>query len=124
MDGILREVRIMNENCPLCGAPMESDTCDYCGHTKDKEQSTLAQSLEINYTQNYAYRTCSNKDIRIALLLCVFFGILGVHRFYVGDIKIGLLYLFTGGILCLGWFYDIVKILRGSFRDKYGFRLQ
>lgn len=123
----------MSGNCPLCGAPMESDTCSYCGYTKEKEEPTLTQSVGVNVSPtpvvqnvviNQTYRTCSDKDKWIALLLCVFLGAFGAHRFYVGDIKMGLLYLFTCGIFGLGWLYDIVKILLGSFRDKYGFKLQ
>ena len=117
----------MSGNCPLCGAPMESDTCSYCGYTKEKEKPTVAQSLGVNISPapevqnvviNNTYRTCSDKDRWIALLP------FGAHRFYVGDIKMGVLYLFTAGIFGLGWLYDFVKILLGSFRDKYGFKLQ
>ncbi len=123
----------MSGNCPLCGAPMESDTCSYCGYTKEKEKPTVAQSLGVNISPapevqnvviNNTYRTCSDKDRWIALLLCIFLGPFGAHRFYVGDIKMGVLYLFTAGIFGLGWLYDFVKILLGSFRDKYGFKLQ
>ncbi len=123
----------MSGNCPLCGAPMESDTCSYCGYTKEKEKPTVAQSLGVNISPapevqnvviNNTYRTCSDKDRWIALLLCIFLGPFGAHRFYVGDIKMGVLYLFTAGIFGLGCLYYFVIILLGSFRDKYGFKLQ
>ena len=34
----------------------------------------------------------------IALLLCIFVGGAGIHRFYAGKIGTGVLYLFTGGL--------------------------
>ncbi len=45
-------------------------------------------------------------DYDIAWILLVFLGPLGIHRFYLGKIVTGLLYLVTGGLLGLGWLYD------------------
>lgn len=63
----------------------------------------------------------SNKSKTVSLLLCIFLGVLGVHRFYVGKIGTGLLYLFTGGLFGIGWFVDVVLIIAGRFRDYYGY---
>ncbi len=59
-----------------------------------------------------------------ALLLCIFFGHFGVHRFYVGKIGTGLLWMFTGGLFGLGWLIDLIMICTGGFTDKYGFPLK
>ncbi len=59
----------------------------------------------------------------LALLLCVFLGYLGAHRFYVGKVWTGALWLLTGGILGLGYVSDIVSIIMGRFRDCEGLRL-
>ena len=48
----------------------------------------------------------------IALLLCVFFGWLGVHRFYEGKVFTGLLYLCTLGFFGIGWIVDIVRLTK------------
>jgi len=45
-------------------------------------------------------------DYNIAWLLVGFFGALGLHRFYMGKIFTGLLWLFTGGFFLCGWLYD------------------
>lgn len=55
-----------------------------------------------------------------ALLLCIFLGGLGVHRFYVGKVGTGILYLFTGGLFGIGTLVDIIKIAIGKFTDKDG----
>lgn len=62
----------------------------------------------------------SVKNRLAALLLCFFLGVLGIHRFYVGKIGTGLLYLITGGIAGLGVIIDFIMILCGSFTDKGG----
>ena len=68
---------------------------------------------------NYVTQT-SDKKKGTALILCIFLGIFGIHQFYVGRIGMGILYLCTGGLFCIGWIIDIVKIATGSFRDNVG----
>ena len=58
-----------------------------------------------------------------ALLLCIFGGVLGLHRFYVGKVGLGFLYLFTGALCGIGLIVDIIKIATGTFRDAFGFPL-
>jgi len=66
----------------------------------------------------------SSKNQLVALILCFFFGLLGVHYFYVGRIGMGILYLFTGGLIGIGWIVDIIRIVTGTFTDNYGFSLR
>lgn len=72
---------------------------------------------------NYTTQT-SDKSKTVALILCIFLGVLGIHRFYVGKIGTGILYLFTGGLFCFGWFIDIFKIATGTFTDNVGVPLR
>lgn len=51
-----------------------------------------------------------SRDYSIAWLLQTFLGPLGVHRFYMGKIFTGLLWLFTGGLLGFGWLYDFCTL--------------
>jgi len=60
----------------------------------------------------------SVKNRLVAFLLCFFFGVLGVHRFYVGKTGTGILYLLTGGLCGIGVLVDLIMILVGSFTDK------
>lgn len=59
----------------------------------------------------------SVKSKMVTLILSIFFGGLGIHRFYVGKIGSGVLWFFTGGLFMIGWIYDIIKIATGTFRD-------
>jgi len=65
-------------------------------------------------------RTLSEKRKLPAFLLCLFFGIFGLHRFYVGKVATGLLQLFTIGGLFLWSLFDLLVILLGGFTDKEG----
>ncbi|HIT34056.1 MAG TPA: TM2 domain-containing protein [Candidatus Faecousia intestinigallinarum] len=66
----------------------------------------------------------SKKNKITALLLCIFLGWLGIHRFYVGKIGTGLLYLFTGGLFGVGWLIDIIMIAVGAFKDQFALPLR
>lgn len=46
-------------------------------------------------------------DYSLAWILLTFLGIFGVHRFYLDKWGTGLLYLLTGGLLGMGWLYDL-----------------
>ena len=62
----------------------------------------------------------SEKSKTTDLLLCIFLGTLGVHRFYEGKIGTGILWLLTGGLLGIGWLVDFIMILCGKAKDKDG----
>lgn len=111
--------------CPNCGAPMQGNSCPYCHYTEPVEQGNVTGNVVINnvYTQpqstNVRYtQSISPKNKMVALLLCIFLGFLGAHRFYVGKIGTGVLYLFTYGLFGFGWIIDIILILCGSFKDS------
>ncbi len=60
-----------------------------------------------------------------ALLLSAgsLFGICGLQRFYVGKIVTGIIWFLTAGIFGVGQLIDVVMIIVGSFKDRYGLPL-
>ena len=62
----------------------------------------------------------SEKEWMPTLLLCLFLGLVRGHRFYVGKVGTGILWLFTGGFFAVGALFDLYKIIVGSFEDKEG----
>lgn len=51
------------------------------------------------------------KNKGIELLLCIFFGWAGAHKFYTGKSRDGFLYFFTFGLFGIGWLGDTIAIL-------------
>jgi hypothetical protein len=66
----------------------------------------------------------SSKNRWVAFLLCLFLGILGLHRFYVRKTGTAIIWALTAGLLGTGWLADLIMILTGRFRDAWGLRLR
>ncbi len=88
--------------CPKCGRQLLEYTseCANCGHTFDP--SIWHQGKHSKTT---------------TLLLCIFLGIIGGHRFYTGYTGIGFLQLITLGGFGIWWLTDLISILTDSYKD-------
>jgi TM2 domain-containing membrane protein YozV len=61
-----------------------------------------------------------DKSKTTALILCIFLGTLGVHRFYLGYTLIGIIQLLTLGGLGIWSLIDLIRIATGSLEPKDG----
>lgn len=117
------------KTCLTCGAVMDKDAayCPKCG-TKQELGNTFA---ETQYSQDNHNTTRNNNNTSsesvgginakwiATLLLCIFLGNLGVHRFYNHKIGTGILMLITLGGFGIWTLIDLVLIIVGSFTDRY-----
>ncbi|AJR16732.1 NINE protein [Leptospira interrogans] len=51
-----------------------------------------------------------SKGVAYVLWLFSFFGWFGLHRFYIGKVGTGILWIFTGGLFGLGSLYDLFSL--------------
>lgn len=63
------------------------------------------QSLNEGGIMKKSHQTSVNA--KTYLLLTIFLGWIGGHRFYRKQFALGILYLLTGGLFCIGWIVDI-----------------
>ena len=112
--------------CKYCNAAIDinASVCEYCGMSTGKmvrntsNGNTNDSSTEFNSNNQTTAGVDINSDLFkgsknkwVALILCVFLGYLGAHKFYEGKIGMGILYLFTGGLFGIGWVIDIIALL-------------
>ena len=114
--------------CPQCGTQMlASDRyCGGCGwDAEHPDEPPSAANKPRREPPPSPRRTGPPSDYNrlTTFLLCLLLGFFGVHRFYVGRVGSGVLWLLTGGILAVGWIYDLVMIATGEFQDEQGKRI-
>jgi len=64
--------------------------------------------------------TDDSKDWLAALLLSIFLGQLGVDRFYMGYIGLGVVKLLTAGGCGIWWLIDVILIATDGLKDAQG----
>ena len=65
----------------------------------------------------------SPKSRLVAVLLCLFLGWVGAHRFYLGKTGTAILMIVTFGGLGMWYLADFIMVVCGVFRDKEGKRV-
>ena len=143
----------MAENvCPQCGAPIDpgATECKFCGEKLAVQQATQqaqpqpqAQTVYVQQPQpqvviqqaapQQVYMTGINpawpvKSKVAAGILAIFLGGIGVHKFYMGKIGMGILYLlfcWTGIPACVGFIEGIIYLCSNdeNFQLKHHVRI-
>lgn len=103
--------------CPQCGAPIDptATECKFCGEKLAVQQTAQSQPIYVQQPQQpqvviqqaapqQVYVSGINPSWPIkskiaAGILAIFLGGIGVHKFYLGKIGMGILYL------CFCWTY-------------------
>ena len=105
--------------CKHCGGKIPADAvvCTLCGRQVEQMAQSGAPNIVINNAnQNTnsnvnAYVAAKARNKWVSLCLCLFLGVFGAHKFYEGKAGLGVLYLFTGGLLGIGAVIDFITIL-------------
>lgn len=84
--------------------------------SKGSIRKALAECPEHRW-QIIAYMSFKNPVV--ALILSIFLGELGIDRFYIGNIGLGILKLITGGGCGVWWFIDLFLIMGSTRRVNY-----
>ena len=74
-------------------------------HLQEPQQNQVVYVNSMNNSLGVG-----EKDLVTAYLLCIFFGWLGGHRFYLDQFNMGLLYVFTFGFLGFGTLIDLILL--------------
>jgi len=77
----------------------------------DRESELIKQNIKSEIPKKKNTKKSAGKSQIVAFLLCLFFGLLGVHRFYLGYSGMGVLYLLTGGLFGIGWLIDLLLLI-------------
>ncbi|MBQ8426703.1 MAG: TM2 domain-containing protein [Clostridia bacterium] len=100
--------------CTKCGRQVESinkaesNSPIVINNNNNNSASSSASVVATRYAGAYHGRECNKWT---ALILCLFLGWCGGHKFYEGKIGTGIFYILTFGICCLGPFIDFFNIL-------------
>ena len=102
--------------CSNCGQVIDirAEICPKCG----VRQFQPPPHQPFNALPNDP--TVSDKDWTTTLLLCIFLGYLGIHRFYTGNTLYGVLQLITIGGCGIWTIIDLIILVTGSYKDGEG----
>lgn len=111
--------------CSHCGGSIDAQAviCPLCG-CQVEQMAAATPNIVINNANN---NTNTNTQVQkqtaapvvmghpkskwVAILLCLFLGYLGGHKFYEGKIGTGILYCFTCGLFFVGVIVDFIALL-------------
>ena len=105
--------------CPDCGRSPTSGMrfCQGCGaETRPRQNRCIKCGVLLSGPQGAK----GQRSWLITLLLCIFTGFFGGHRFYTGHIVSGVVQAMTYGGFLVWWLYDLGQIIADEFQDAEG----
>ena len=116
-------VQVETKFCKECGQKIAKKAviCPHCGCQVEETRMESAPQIVIN-NSNQNQNTNQNvnggipfgarlRNKWVSILLCVFLGFLGGHKFYEGKGGLGVLYMCTGGLFIIGVVIDFINLL-------------
>lgn len=109
--------------CSHCGKSIDAQAviCPLCGCQVDQVAAAtpniVINNTNTNTNTQVQQQTMGHvvvgrpKNKWVAVLLCLFLGVFGAHKFYEGKIVMGIVYLCTGGLCGFGALVDLILLL-------------
>lgn len=127
-------MKVYKFKCDSCGSKRcikvdDGYKCEYCGSIQDvimppepeiKEPETNNVDYDNAEQQATTQLSGRQKSILIRLIICLFAGYFGVHKFLEGRILTGIIYLCTGGLFGIGITIDVVRYILKLVESKHG----
>jgi hypothetical protein len=118
---------LLCEECKIIIGNGQAVICQKCLGSLNEPQAVQQMPNIIINNDNHTVNTNTNvnrntnanvsgvrgkpKNKWVALLLCIFLGMVGGHKFYEEKFGMGILYLCTGGLFFIGIIVDILALL-------------
>lgn len=103
------DLQAITENLPV------QNSVDYT--IEEEKKNELTTITDEVLPQNMIY---TNKSQSIAIVLSLFFGCLGIDRFYLGYIGLGIVKFLTWGLFGILGLVDLIRICTGHLKPKKG----
>ncbi len=127
----ISDPQIRMKFCKHCGGRIPEDAvlCTLCGRqVEELHGASASQPQIVIHNDNNNINTNTNtvqavgvsgraKSKWVAVVLCLFLGWFGGHKFYEGKMGMGILYLLTAGLFGIGVVVDLIILLFKS--DPY-----
>lgn len=115
----MEEIQVKTKFCKYCGEKIPEDAviCTKCGRQveeiKQNQPNVVINNTNTNSNVNKNVNAGFGREKNkwVALILCIFLGYIGAHKFYEGKVGMGILYIFTIGLFGIGWIVDIISLI-------------
>ena len=103
--------------CQYCGLQVrkKAESCHHCDD-KNKEENLSNENVIIDEKNQEKQKKHSFTFVK--LMLCIFLGQFGVHRFVEGKVFSGILYVLTQGFFGIGILCDIIRLAKELYQQS------